>query len=610
MESIATSVETQSVTRAVEQALQQAIAHQHANQLQDAERLYRAILDAQPSHPDANHNLGLLVLQRNQPSGALPYLKTALEADPDQGQYWISYIGALMQAGQGDAARKVLRQGQQRGLRGEGVQALEARLPENSPRPKDIETLVGLLAERRYAEAEPLALAMTKAFPLNGTGWKGLGVTLKQRGQISDALDSLQKAATLSLGDADAHNRLGVTLHDLGRLDEAEASFQRALQVKPDFAEAHNGLAVALRDLGRLDEAEASFRRALDIKPDFELAHSNLGAVLYNQGRNEEALFHFRSALDTSPLLVAAQQGAATVLGRLVPGWHVPMINERKRNDAYFSALESMVTPQSEVFEIGTGSGLLSMMAAKLGAKRVTTCEATSIIAEVAKHIVAENGYENIVKVIPKRSVNVALGEDLPEKADILVSEIFSSELLGESVLYSLEDAKCRLLKPNGKVLPAAASIMIALFSGNNLKENLVVDDCVGFNLRHFNSLVSRKRLVVLHDLGAVLLTDELEAFRFDFQNNSFFPSQTLNFRIPVRTSGRCYGVIQWIRLEMNGEIVFDNHPSDTSSLSNWQRVAYLFDEPLDVKLGQSVLITAAHDRNVPWFFLSGVEPT
>ena len=63
--------------------LQQAIAHHQAGQLQNAERLYRAILQAQPSHPDANHNLGVLAVQVKQPAAGLPHFKVALEANPN-----------------------------------------------------------------------------------------------------------------------------------------------------------------------------------------------------------------------------------------------------------------------------------------------------------------------------------------------------------------------------------------------------------------------------------------------------------------------------------------------------------------------------------------------
>ena len=98
----------QPVTLTVAQALNKAVAHQQAGELQDAEQLYRAILQAQPNHPDANHNLGVLAVQVKQPATGLPFFKAALDANPDIEHFWLSYIDVLILAGQSDVARQVM----------------------------------------------------------------------------------------------------------------------------------------------------------------------------------------------------------------------------------------------------------------------------------------------------------------------------------------------------------------------------------------------------------------------------------------------------------------------------------------------------------------------
>jgi tetratricopeptide (TPR) repeat protein len=80
----------------IEQALQQGVAAHNAGKLEEAERLYRAILQSQPAHPDANHNLGLIAVSVNKADAALPLFKTALEANPKIEQFWLSYIDALI----------------------------------------------------------------------------------------------------------------------------------------------------------------------------------------------------------------------------------------------------------------------------------------------------------------------------------------------------------------------------------------------------------------------------------------------------------------------------------------------------------------------------------
>ena len=92
----------------IEQALQQGVAAHKEGKFQDAERLYRAILQSQPGHPDANHNLGLLAVSFNKADLALPLFKTALEANPKIEQFWLSYIDALIKEQKFDDAKEVV----------------------------------------------------------------------------------------------------------------------------------------------------------------------------------------------------------------------------------------------------------------------------------------------------------------------------------------------------------------------------------------------------------------------------------------------------------------------------------------------------------------------
>ena len=84
----------------IEQALQQGVAAHKEGKLQEAERLYRAILQSQPAHSDANHNLGLIAVSVNQTEAALPLFKAALEANPKIEQFWLSYVDALIKGKQ------------------------------------------------------------------------------------------------------------------------------------------------------------------------------------------------------------------------------------------------------------------------------------------------------------------------------------------------------------------------------------------------------------------------------------------------------------------------------------------------------------------------------
>jgi len=472
---------------------------------------------------------------------------------------------------------------------------------------QEVSALADIYNEGRYPEAERAALDFIARHPNSETAWKVLWASLERQGKSSFA--ALQKLITLSPKDAEAHFNLGATLTKREDIDGAINAYQRSIELKPDYAEAFNNLGQIYYSAGRFGDASDCCQRAIQYKPNFVEAHTNLAHIFAKQRQPLLAISHYRKALDIAPTFLEAQHGLNTVLTKSVPKWHVPMMNEHQRNDAYFSALKAAITADTKVLEIGTGSGLLAMMAAKAGAQKVTTCEVEPLLAETARQIIADNNFDKIVSVIPKASTKVEVGADLETKADVLVSEIFSNELLGEGVLRSLEDAKKRLLIPGGRVIPATGSIMIALFGGDDAKRNLLVENSYGFNLQRFNDIVPKKATIIRHDLDIQILTDDVEAFRFEFEKDAVFPGETKTLNIPVKTAGVCHGIIQWIRLDMDDVTVYENHPRQKSAVANWQHFAFVFPSPMHVTPGQVAVIAAHHDKNTPWFTFLGMRP-
>ena len=112
----------------IDQALQKGIEAHKAGQVQEADRLYTAILKAQPKHPDANHNMGVLAVGVGKVEQALPFFKTTLEANPATAQFWLSYIDALIKLERLADAKAVLDQAKSKGAKGDGLDKLKQRL--------------------------------------------------------------------------------------------------------------------------------------------------------------------------------------------------------------------------------------------------------------------------------------------------------------------------------------------------------------------------------------------------------------------------------------------------------------------------------------------------
>ena len=313
----------------IEQALHQGVATHKEGKLEDAERLYRAILQSQPTHPDANHNLGLIAISVNKADAALLLFKTALEANPKIDQYWISYIDALIKGNQFANARQVLEQAKKQGVAGKKLNVLEEQLASInkqetdvslSPSQEKLSNLLDYYQNGRLDEAEDLALSLTEEFSLHPFGWKVLGAVLKQTQKMSESLAASQMAVQLAPQDAAAHNNLGATLYELEKFSEAQASYTQAIALKPNFAAAHANLANTLMKMGRLIKAEVSCRLAIVSKPDFGEAYITLGNILKELGRSDEAEASYMQAIALKPEVAEAHNNLAILLrdlGRL-----------------------------------------------------------------------------------------------------------------------------------------------------------------------------------------------------------------------------------------------------------------------------------------------------
>jgi tetratricopeptide (TPR) repeat protein len=289
----------------IDQALQQGVEAHKAGQVQEADRLYTAILKAQPKHPDANHNMGVLAVGVGKVEQALPFFKTALEANPATAQFWLSYIDTLIKLERLTDAKAVLDQAKSKGAKGDGFDKLDERLKETNKEHSSDDTGI-----------ESLGANQSSAL--------GVAIQLRELGKFNQAIDLLKNEINQSSDDVDtlavlSHcylladqvdlaklhlNRATTIAHDnalvgwnTARLTLKEQKPLEALNVArdtsqrfPDDVEGMGVLGACLRANGEADESLEILNRAIELNPNYAEALVSRGLIRLSKENKPEAV--------------------------------------------------------------------------------------------------------------------------------------------------------------------------------------------------------------------------------------------------------------------------------------------------------------------------------
>lgn len=423
------------------------------------------------------------------------------------------------------------------------------------------------------------------AAPTSPELWDALANLAIARRDFPAALAALTELVALDPARWTAWYNLATVSQQSGRAAEARAAYERVIVLAPTHVEAFVNLASLERLAGDRARATDLLRQACAIRPDDPVPHEVLANLLAETGSAETAAPAARAK-------TLRERRQARALGdRLPPPWHFGMMNDTPRNRAFEQALRRTIRPGMRVLEIGAGSGLLAMMAARAGAAHVTSCEMVPEVAEVARQIVARNGFADRVTIVNGSSFELEVGVELPARCDALVAEVLSSDVVGEGAIAALADARRRLLVPGAPLIPDRAFAMAALVASKGLDPWFSVGTVEGFDLSPFNRFSMRKVLLPTAFPAAdyiELLSAERAVLSLDFHADQPVESeQQVDFT--VTAPGRCIGILQWLKISLSDGITHENHPLHHSGASAWSVFIHRFAHPIEVRAGETV---------------------
>lgn len=275
---------------------------------------------------------------------------------------------------------------------------------------------------------------------------------------------------------------------------------------------------------------------------------------------------------------------------------HARMALDAVRNDAYAHALKQVVRPDSVVLDLGAGTGVFGLMAARMGARRVYLVEPTDV-ATVAQEIVTANGLQDVVTCLQGRLEDVIV----PEPVDAIVSVMTGNFLITEDLLPVLFDARDRLLKPGGSLVPSAAVMEATLVSAPQAYSSSV--DC-WLTPQHGVDM-SAARPYAANSLAygasglreAAFLAEPVPLLELDFRT-AVYDALHARVEFDVTRAGACDGIAGWFRIQL-GDRWLTTSPH--AAATHWNAAYMPIDPPVRLEEGEKVSLAVDRQPRGDW---------
>ncbi len=245
------------------------------------------------------------------------------------------------------------------------------------------------------------------------------------------------------------------------------------------------------------------------------------------------------------------------------------LLSHRSRLSKFQRALQKVVQPESRVVDIGTGTGILALIAARAGAKSVTAVEVNGKSLNYARKAAQINGLSQRVSFVESH-----FEDYVPEEqADIVICEMLSSMLLIEQQVPACAHAARRILKPGGIILPVSASVYAVPVECQSLWER--------FNLF---DLEFPKVPQTLGKGDAKDLSDAALVTKFDFSIPDIPAEVNEMLEFVIVEEGRLHGLVGFFKAHLYEDITLGMN-------DGWRELFLPLDEPIEVSKGTRVSV-------------------
>lgn len=267
---------------------------------------------------------------------------------------------------------------------------------------------------------------------------------------------------------------------------------------------------------------------------------------------------------------------------------HRIMLRDAPRCEAFREGLEEVIKPGMKVLDVGSGSGLLSLLAARAGAEKVYGFEKSKII-HVARQLVAANGFEDRIELLEGPADEL----ELPEKVDLVVSEFLGGMGIDEDMLAMVLRARDRWLAPGGLMMPHRLFVWIAPGWDERYHESVDlwrrnpygVDLSLIAELQTKEMTGARNHIREEHLLARPALAWDIDLATFPADEAARPFTASLEFEL--EKAGRMNGLMGWFEAPLSEKIVLTNRPGAPDT--HWGRYVFPLGETQDVEAGTEV---------------------